>query len=283
MVAVLGKRKRRVEITAERPQQAEEAESDNEAMRAAFKRAFEAKFQPLEEVKPASPLNAHVQILREAEGEEQSEFSGFSSEDEEEENVEVVEVATVSRHRTEGTIRSEQRKFMSSKPPISITKIPPTTKSKKPPSDSDDEGEAVNLKKDRELQQLLRESHLLDRTSSTSLNPTGKNRHKAIDLRIQGLGSKVSVFKQEKMPASHRKGIVAKAKNREDTRRKEAKENGIVLERPQIKKGRDAAKKRDRGVGGPAVGRFKGGTLSLSKGDIRDIVGSRGKGKGKRR
>lgn len=117
---------------------------------------------------------------------------------------------------------------------------------------------------------MLTESHLLD--SSTDLTHTGKNRHKATDLRLQALGSKGSIFEQKSMPASHRRGIIAKKEEREQTRRKEARENGIILEKAKSTK-KFPEGKRERGVGAPAVGRFSGGTLSLSKQDIADIEG----------
>jgi len=85
---------------------------------------------------------------------------------------------------------------------------------------------------------------------------------------------------------SHRKGIVAKGKEREGKRRAEAKENGIVLEREK-KDRKPVMGKRERGIGGPSVGKFKGGTLTLSKKDVASIErsgggGGRGRGSGKR-
>jgi Domain of unknown function (DUF4602) len=153
----------------------------------------------------------------------------------------------------------------------------------------DDPSEAANLKKDLALQRLLAESHLLDSAKSPTLS--GSNRHKATDLRLQALGSKTSIMKQEKMPMSHRKGIIAKQSEKEDKRRREARDNGIVLEKAKMKKSSDG--KRERGVGAPGVGKFSGGTLRLSKKDISDIEGPRrstagrggrggGKGRGKR-
>ena len=123
--------------------------------------------------------------------------------------------------------------------------------------------------------------------------PSGRNRHKATDLRLRALGSKGSILEQKNMPLSHRKGIIAKATSREELRRREAKENGIVLERAVAGKKAPEAR-RERSVGGPSVGRFKGGTLMLSKRDVANIQGpkekkgfkSKGKGKpkgGKRR
>lgn len=130
--------------------------------------------------------------------------------------------------------------------------------------------EAVNLKNDLELQRLLKESHLLDAGSGSTL--THIHRHKAIDMRIQSLGGKFSLFTQSKMPPSHRRGIAAKAQLRESNRRKEAKENGIILEK-EAKSKRSRKTKRDRGIGGPAIGKFQGGTLKLSRKDISSIRG----------
>lgn len=149
----------------------------------------------------------------------------------------------------------------------------------------DDVSEAANLKKDLALQRLLAESHLLD--SADDPTSTGKNRHKATDLRLQALGAKVSILEQAKMPMSHRKGITAKRNEKESKRRKEALENGIILERARATSTRAEDKlknaKRDRGIGAPGVGKFRGGTLSLSKGDIRDIQGPKRGGRGGKR
>lgn len=139
--------------------------------------------------------------------------------------------------------------------------------------------DAENLKKDLALQRLLKESHLLDPQSSSS--PYGQSRHKAMDLRLQELGTKSSLYHQRNMPMSQRKGIAAKAFGREESRRKEAKENGIILEKAP--KGRkDIDTKRQRGIGAPTVGRFKGGMLTLSKRDVIKIQGRKKTSKGKR-
>jgi hypothetical protein len=73
---------------------------------------------------------------------------------------------------------------------------------------------------------------------------------------------------------AHRKGMIAKQSEREEKRRREAKESGIILERVKLEK-KSSGGKRDRGVGAPAVGKFSGGTLKLSKKDIFDIEGPR--------
>jgi hypothetical protein len=137
--------------------------------------------------------------------------------------------------------------------------------------DNDDASEALNLKHDLDLQRLLKESHLLEQAKASS--SLGSHRHKAVDMRMQALGSKESVFHQDKMPLAHRRGILAKAAARESGRRKDAQENGIILEKATD--GRSRAKKlhRERAVDAPGVGKFRGGTLKLSKKDVLDIQG----------
>ena len=92
---------------------------------------------------------------------------------------------------------------------------------------------------------------------------------------------------------AHRKGIIAKQTEKEGKRRREARENGIILEK--VKMGtKGSGGKRERGVGAPGVGKFSGGTLKLSKKDIFEIEGPKksaasrggrggGRGRGKRR
>lgn len=176
--------------------------------------------------------------------------------------------------------------LQSAKPPTNPTKNPTNISKSAANDDEDAAADALNLKNDLALQRLLKESHLLDPSSTASLSagPSGKNRHKATDLRIQSLGSKASILAQEKMPMSHRKGIQAKAAAKEEKRRREARENGIILERERKKTTErpDAGKKRERGVGGPAVGRFSGGTLRLSKRDVMGITGEARGGGGKK-
>lgn len=130
--------------------------------------------------------------------------------------------------------------------------------------------DAANLKKDLALQRLLKESHLLDPQSS--LSHSGQNRHKALDLRLQDMGSKSSVFAQQKMPLAQRKGIAAKATKREELRRREARENGIILEKAAKSKTKYDSM-RQRSIGASSVGKFHGGMLKLSKKDVAAIEG----------
>jgi hypothetical protein len=146
--------------------------------------------------------------------------------------------------------------------------------------DSDEAAtDAANLKKDLALQRLLKESHLLDPQSS--LSHSGQNRHKALDLRLQDMGSKSSIFTQQKMPLAQRKGIMAKVAEREGTRRRTAQENGIILEKAVRGKKKDEGK-RQRGIGAPSVGKFQGGMLKLSKKDVAEIEGPKKPSRGRR-
>lgn len=132
------------------------------------------------------------------------------------------------------------------------------------------ERETANLKQDVALQRLLRESNLLN--DQTSLTPTGKNRLRALDIRLQDLGSSSSAYAQGRMPLSHRRGIQAKSILKEKERRKTAKENGIILEKA-VTGSKKAVGRRTRSVDTPSVGRFQRGMLTLSKNDIAAIKG----------
>ncbi|CAK7202614.1 pre-rRNA processing and 40S ribosomal subunit assembly [Sporothrix eucalyptigena] len=118
----------------------------------------------------------------------------------------------------------------------------------------------------------------------------GRLRQRATDLRIQAVANKArgdassagtvtvsqaseSIFTQAKMPMNMRKGIAAAAASRESKRRQEARESGIVLERPAAKPVSKSAAKRMRAVDAPAVGRMRGSELRLRDKDIREIEG----------
>lgn len=66
-----------------------------------------------------------------------------------------------------------------------------------------------------------------------------------------------------------------KIAEKEESRRHDAKVNGIILEKAINKKKGSAAAKRQRGIGAPSVGKFKGGMLKLSKQDVLEIQGPR--------
>ncbi|KAI1179966.1 hypothetical protein F4777DRAFT_585715 [Nemania sp. FL0916] len=191
------------------------------------------------------------------------------------------------------------RAWLSSRPPISLSASASTSSSstnKKAKSTTTAEEDAPSLlKNDLELQRLLAESHLFKSTRSgtdsvVETEHAGRNRHLATDLRLSALGSKTSIYKQAKMPMAHRKGIHAAAAGREQKRRREARENGVILERASgstMANSSGTGKGKTRRAGGgkgkgaidaPAVGRMNGGLLTLSKRDFADIQGPGNRG-----
>ena len=76
------------------------------------------------------------------------------------------------------------------------------------------------------------------------------------------------------MPLAQRRGIKAKAAEKEESRRRTAQQNGVILEK-DVKGKRKDHSKRQRGIGAPSVGKFQGGMLKLSKRDVAEIEGSR--------
>jgi hypothetical protein len=295
MASSLGKRKRISREELERQSRSPSpssgsSEAGGEDLQAIFRRAFEAKFKPLA-VERKKPKTKKVEVPEvENDEDDDSDWSGIS---EEADGVQVVEY-TGAELEPDAMSKAELRAFMSNKPPTSISAPSKSlTGTKKQPEG--DLTESTNLKNDQALQKLLRESHLLAASASSSgnstptLTATGIARHKSTDLHMQSLGAKGSVFTQKKMPMAQRKHIIQKARLTDEKRRTDAKEAGIILERPTIGKTavkRDDYKKRERTVGLPSVGKFRGGTLNLSKKDVRSITGGGGsgaksKGKGK--
>ncbi|RMY65288.1 hypothetical protein D0863_09229 [Hortaea werneckii] len=282
MAISTGKRKRRDDV-----EDANNSNSDDDDIRARFQKAFEAKFKPLEvNQKPQKDAALKQDVVQEDDQDdsddlEDSDWSGIS---EEEDGVEVISHAEAKPNDDMARQRGA-KSFMSSKPPSSNERPSKTAKQPKDNSE-EDASESANLKHDLALQRLLKESHLLDPSSfdGTNTAPEGKSRLKALDMRLQDLGAKKGTLEQEKMPLSHRKGIKAKAANREVARRKDAAENGIILEKAKATKGPE--RRRERGVGAPSVGKFKGGTLQLSSRDVKSMERPRqaqGGKKGKRR
>ncbi|KAI4165718.1 MAG: hypothetical protein LQ342_000660 [Letrouitia transgressa] len=293
MTAFSGKRKRRDELNSddenENPRSEDYGKPD-----ILFRQHFETKFKPLD-MQPEICLNDEILEQTSASSDLESVWSSLSNN--EASNAEVIDYRE-SKDIPSNVSKTELRSFMvdllfftipesqltillllkSSKPPIRPNQIKPNAKRKQQEVDSDGGNiDAANLKNDLALQRLLKESHLLEQGSIFA--PSGQNRYKAVDLRLQALGSKSSALAQHNMPIMQRKGIFAKALHKEKERRVEAKENGIILER--ISKKKKITIKRQRNIGGPSVGKFRGGTLRLSKKDVTSIVGRKKTNRGK--
>ncbi|RSL65600.1 hypothetical protein CEP54_004106 [Fusarium duplospermum] len=273
-MAVLGKRKARSEPSISKEDAA-----------AIFRRHFEAQFAPLpgadteskskatkrdDEDEDATSVDSDEEDDDEEEGSEDGDEWGGLSDDEQSEEEEEGEVPTIEVVDHSGAqppkpttmSKRELKAFMSSRPPDQTSrKNEPTTTPAASSSSTLPEDAPSLLAQDLELRRLLAESHLLapvingaGHAVAAKAFDAGRTRNKATDLRIQALGSKISIHKQEKMPMNMRKGIVAAADAREAKRRREAKENGVILERETGKKKGRRERKRDFGVDRPGVG-----------------------------
>ncbi|KAF3407612.1 hypothetical protein DPV78_000924 [Talaromyces pinophilus] len=274
------KRRKIPSSTTERKNANTEAEADdpNDLLR----KFFESRFQPLD-IPMNSTTTGQISDEEEEDDEFGDDFEGFSDNRSESEEEEVMVVEHVDARKEDVMLDKQTRKaLLSAKIPASTDSSATANKQENKPKGEAADNETQNLQNDLALQRLLKESHLLD-SGSSDLNPTGKNRHRALDLRLQALGAKKSIFEHNRMPKSHREGIKSKAIKTETNRRREARENGIILEKPVFKQQKSSMKRRERGVGAPAVGKFSGGTLKLSKHDLASIQGpSRKGGKGGR-
>lgn len=90
-----------------------EAESDSEGgnIQDIFRKAFEAKFKPLDVEPKKRKVEEVVEDAEQEEEEEESDWSGISS-DEDEPNVEVVEYRTPAQIATERASKAELKAFM---------------------------------------------------------------------------------------------------------------------------------------------------------------------------
>ncbi|KJZ74036.1 hypothetical protein HIM_06485 [Hirsutella minnesotensis 3608] len=287
-MAVLGKRK------APAPPPAPETDALE-----IFRRHFESRFEPLQ-VDGSSGAQRGLRDGSDDDDDDAAspgqdeEWGGLSDDQgaEEDQAAAAVEVVDHSSSQTSSAAaamsRSEFKAFMSSRPPDRAAGAQVAAPAKTNSSSSALPEDAPSLlAQDLELRRLLAESHLLAPRASASLSvsssdqaatpkafASGRTRQKATDMRIQALGSKLSILKQEKMPMHMRKGIVAAAASRESKRRREARENGVILER-EVGKKRRRERTRETAVDRPGVGRLKGAELRISERDVKKIEGGR--------
>ncbi|KAI1123191.1 hypothetical protein F5Y10DRAFT_252287 [Nemania abortiva] len=283
MASVLGKRKSRTP-------QPDVSTSSNDAL-AKLDQLFGAEFGALlPATKPTPASDIEDEPASNFDGSEDGSWDGFSEvEAEDELSIPPTDIEVVSHTETYSTAintldKRESRAWLSSRPPV-VAPGGDTSSSKNKKGKTTAEEDAPSLlKNDLALQRLLAESHLFSSAaarngeSADATEHVGRNRHLATDLRLSALGSKTSIYKQAKMPMSFRKGIQAAADGREAKRRREARENGIVLERPGASSlGKKAAKSKrtgaSRAIDAPSVGRMNNGMLTLSKRDIAGIEG----------
>ncbi|KAK3494756.1 uncharacterized protein B0T23DRAFT_315277 [Neurospora hispaniola] len=240
--------------------------------------------------------------------EDEEDYSGSDSEEEEKDDEDAPKVMVVdyskdsSKMDTSKMSKKELKAYLSSKPPNAILDSNSQTNGTKAKKDKDGEGEdsAAFLANDLALQRLIAESHILSAAGgnashylSSAAAETDKNtrafaegriRKKTTDMRMQALGAKGSVLEQEKMPMNMRKGIKKASETYEQKRRREARENGIILEKASGK-GKGNVKKRsggDRPVDMPGIGKMRGAQLTISSREIRSMENSGPVGRGAR-
>lgn len=191
---------------------------------------------------------------------------------------EVVEVVTFDHNTVTGTgstATKDYKSFMSGKVP-KIIERQTSSKVRNPGDESSDDSEE-DLKKDKELQKLLRESHLLVEQGGDSLETSGKIRHKAIQAQLISNGA--SKEKQQKMPLGMRKSMVAAAKKRAEAAVKHNRESGIVTAR----KTAEVKKKQNKTLHELNVGKYKNGKLTITRREIDRINGPKPSSSGQKK
>ncbi|KAK4179282.1 hypothetical protein QBC36DRAFT_180509 [Triangularia setosa] len=303
MTSALGKRKA--------PPVEEDVVDAQEALRRHFEARFKMPAGIAPCAAPSSKKQARGEDEDNEEDEDDSDFDsdesnaeswdGVSSEEEEGDGLDsgeeshVVEVVdhtkSSSTSITSIMSKKELKAYLSSRPPshTSAAQSDSTSPKKKKADESQAEDSAAFLANDLALQRLIAESHILSAAGGNSSHwqssaaagtatntrafAAGRTAKKTTDLRFQALGAKDSILAQSKMPMSMRKGIVSHNTAKEAKRRREAKENGIILER-EVKKSKPSRSKKSGGggggrgepreVGAPGVGRMRGATLRIS-------------------
>ena len=272
----------------------EDSGEDEERARDIFRRAFERKFAPLAHDGSSQSKSLNLKEPSVEHSGENDEWEGFDSDDasasEDEQDRPAIHIINHASNAAEDefedayTIRTAKRAFMTSKPPSSA----PTTARPTHPSDPNEDAKTAqeHLKNDLALSRLIQESHLLSKTPSSSRQTSRQDfqgRLKTTESRLAALGAKDSVLKQRNVPAAIRTGIRNKQREREEKRRLEARENGIVLEKERVQKVSGVEKRRERSVGNPGIGKFRGGMLTLSQSDLGRLTTPKGvprKGRG---
>lgn len=196
------------------------------------------------------------------------------------------------------------------------------TRAEEASDNEEEEVERKNMQNDIELQNFIRDSHLLNSFGGSDFNSSsdvvGKARMKVMESQMKNLVSQNNHISQknknrlvdglEKVPVNIRKGMVSKHMKRISKYEEDAKDNGIVLAKQakgtyrkleftykkdierRIGKGTKSKISktpvmRDKGLRISAVGRSTRNGLIISKNEISRINGdnsNRGKGKGKK-
>ncbi|ORY86181.1 hypothetical protein BCR37DRAFT_385663 [Protomyces lactucae-debilis] len=184
--------------------------------------------------------------------------------------------------------RQGYKAFMSSKvSKQSGTKTiaPPGRRKRKAEAGEDASDSEDDIKKDKALQRLLRDAHLLDGTTEALELQGGKARQQSVAEQLKRSGAKQVA--QRKMPVGMRLGMRDAAKKKATAHEESMRENGIITAKKthadkQAMMPRKKQKK-ERSLGTMAgVGRYKNGTLTISKREIDSVNGTGAKQGGKK-
>ncbi|KAK3375126.1 hypothetical protein B0H63DRAFT_268128 [Podospora didyma] len=311
MPSMLGKRKSRSSGAA--AVKGDDTAVDISDAQATLQRFFEASFRPISVAARASKTAAARQGQEDDEMDEdddddddddstdsdqsESEWDGVSEEGNDNEDhdggpaVEVVDHTSSEPIAISTMTKKELKAYLSSRPPSHPTDAAQVDSKKTKAEQGQPEDSAAFLANDLALQRLISESHILsaaggnashymsssaaETATNTKTFAAGRTRRITTELRVQALGAKQSLLTQSKMPMSMRKGISTAVTSREVKRRREAKENGIILERESKKPAKPAKKKRsERPVDMPGVGRMRGAELRISAREAQAIASS---------
>ncbi|KAL1917156.1 uncharacterized protein VTP21DRAFT_4812 [Calcarisporiella thermophila] len=186
-----------------------------------------------------------------------------------------------AKKNASGGSKTDYRAFLSSK----ISKLKPPAPAK-PKTQKEMEEEQVNKEKDRELQDLLKTTRLLEEYSAEQLS--GKDLRKYKEQKLVELGAKPS--KGPKMPIQIALGMREKQRERHSKKLQEAKNLGLyhssikhLYSDNDKSSEKSGAPRKNRGMK-MAMGKFKDGVLKLSQKDIMSVRNEGSKvSKGKRK
>ncbi|CAG8569259.1 10_t:CDS:2 [Funneliformis caledonium] len=134
------------------------------------------------------------------------------------------------------------------------------------------EEERINKKNDKELEELLKTTKLLEKYTAEQL--TGKDRRKYNERKMFELGAKPK--KGMKIPTPISLGIQSKRQERDQQELEEAKNLGLYHQSIKHKWASSSSKPpqvRDKGIG-MGIGKVKNGMLMLSSKDIKRVQNS---------
>ncbi|KAI8058420.1 hypothetical protein BDF22DRAFT_38969 [Syncephalis plumigaleata] len=194
--------------------------------------------------------------------------------------VEVMVFKDPTVQRTATSNRHDYKSFMSSK----IEKINEEKTIMKPKSKEEQQEEIEDRIHDKELDDLLQSSNLIERIATEKLE--GKDRRKFLQGKMVELGAK-PVHGKGRLPFNVHVGIQESRKKKVDQQLEEARNLGMyrnslrreLEDRMGVKRKKQDAVRKDRGIK-MATGKYKDGALHISTGELQRIARDNGASSG---